>query len=61
MFSLFEFNNDAGHIVSATAITVRRVDVLGNYLIEHIFNNQRVSLVGFPLVDFLFKQIDTLL
>jgi len=54
MFSLFELNHDAGHIVSTTAVTVRRVNILSNYLVEHIFNNQGVSLIGFAFIDFLF-------
>jgi len=37
--SLFEFDKDAGHIISAGAVAVGGVHILANNLVKHIFDD----------------------
>jgi len=44
----FNLNEDAGHVVGAASVTVWRVDVLANDLVEHVLHNLRVLLGRLP-------------
>ena len=59
--SLFNLDENAGHVVSATAVAVWGVNVLANDLVEHVFDDLGALLGSLSCLDALGQQINTLL